>query len=141
MIMQKAKSTQTSKELKRPLLAALLIRGSAIGTRHDVRRALEKLQLGRRQICSVFADSPSMRGLMHQCKDLITYGPIGEETFKLLNEKRGSLKDKHGKPLHVFRMHPPRGGYGHKGIKVDYQEGGCLGYRSKGMDDLLKKMM
>jgi ribosomal protein L30/L7E len=135
------KQPKPTTELKRPLFAALLIRGSAIGTRHDIRRGLDKLRLRRRHICSVFTDTPSMRGLMHQCKDLITYGPITEETFTMLNQKRGSLKNSEGKPINVFRMHPPRGGYGNKGIKVDYQEGGCLGFRRKGMDDLLKKMM
>jgi ribosomal protein L30/L7E len=122
-------------------LAIVLIRNRTIGVRHDVHRALDRLRLRRRHICSVFPDNASVRGLMFKCKDLTTYGPISEETLKLLNEKRGSLKDRDGKTLNVFRMHPPRGGYGHKGIKVGYQEGGCLGLRRKGMDAFLAKMM
>lgn len=123
------------------LLAIVLIRNRTIGVRHDVVRTLDNLNLGRRQICAVFEDTPSIRGAMFKCKDLTSYGPISEETLKLLNEKRGSLKDREGKPLNVFRMHPPRGGYGRKGIKVSYQNGGCLGLRREGMDAFLGKMM
>lgn len=122
-------------------LAIVLIRNRTIGVRHDVVRSLDKLRLGRRQICAVFEDTPSVRGMMFKVKDLTTYGPISEATLKMLNEKRGSLKDREGKLLNVFRMHPPRGGYGRKGIKVSYQDGGCLGLRRKGMDAFLEKMM
>ena len=143
-----AKAPAPSKESKLPKqsstgdkLAIVLIRNRTIGVRHDVVRSLDNLRLGRRQICAVFDDTPSVRGLMFKVKDLTTYGPISEETLKMLNEKRGSLKDREGKLLNVFRMHPPRGGYGRKGIKVGYQDGGCLGLRRKGMDAFLEKMM
>ena len=148
-----AKAPVASKESKSPKpvaastassgskLAIVLVRNRTIGVRHDVVRSLDKLRLGRRQICAVFDDTPSIRGLMFKVKDLTTYGPISEDTLKLLNEKRGSLKDREGKPLNVFRMHPPRGGYGRKGIKVNYQDGGCLGLRREGMDAFLGKMM
>jgi ribosomal protein L30/L7E len=134
----KAKPARESSNGK---IAIVLIRNRTIGVRHDVVRALDNLRLGRRHICAVFDDNASVRGLMFKCKDLTTYGPISEETLKKLNEKRGSLKDREGKPLNVFRMHPPRGGYGHKGIKVSYQNGGCLGLRRKEMDAFLEKMM
>ncbi len=122
-------------------IAIVLIRNRTIGVRHDVVRALDNLRLGRRHICAVFDDNASIRGLMFKCKDLTSYGPISEEMLKKLNEKRGSLKDREGKPLNVFRMHPPRGGYGRKGVKVSYQDGGCLGLRRKEMDAFLDKMM
>jgi ribosomal protein L30/L7E len=148
---QPAKTVSAAKAPKTPVaknaviegvkLAAVLIRGREIGVRHDVKQALDTLKLQRRHICVVYKDTPSTRGLMLQCKDLITFGPITDGTFKLLNEKRGSLKDRDGTPINVFRMHPPRGGYGHKGIKVSYQQGGCLGLRRKGMDEFLAKML
>jgi ribosomal protein L30/L7E len=142
--------TQVEKKVAKPVadnassgqkIAAVLIRGREIGLRHDVVRTLDKLKLRRRHICVVYEDTPSVRGQLIKSKDLITYGPISEETYALLHEKRGSLKDRDGNKLDVFRMHPPRGGYGHKGIKVSYQEGGCLGLRRKGMDEFLAKMM
>jgi large subunit ribosomal protein L30 len=123
------------------MIAAVLIRGREMGVRHDVKRSLNILRLLRRHICVVIPDNESNRGLLDKCKDLLTYGPISDETLAMLNEKRGSLKNREGKALNVFRMHPPRGGWGHKGIKVAYAEGGCLGQRRKGMDELLRKMM
>lgn len=134
------KSAERS-DASKGMLAIVLIRNRTIGIRHDTVRALDNLRLRRRHICAVFPDNPTTRGLMFKCKDLTTYGPISPEMLKLLNEKRGSLKDREGKPLNVFRMHPPRGGYGHKGVKVSYQEGGCLGLRRKGMDVFLQKML
>lgn len=135
------KSVERNVSSDKGMIAVVLIRNRTIGVRHDVHRALDNLRLRRRHICAVFPDNATTRGLMFKCKDLTTYGPISEEMLKLLNEKRGSLKDREGKPLNVFRMHPPRGGYGHKGIKVSYQEGGCLGLRRKGMDAFLTKML
>lgn len=137
----KAEEHKASHKKSGEKIAAVLIRGREIGIRHDVKQALDILKLRRRHICVVFDDNESVRGLMFKCKDLITYGPISEATLKELNEKRGNLKNREGKTLDVFRMHPPRGGYGRKGIKVSYQEGGCLGLRRKGMDDFLAKMM
>ena len=122
------------------LLAAILIRGREMGVRHDIRQTLENLKLQRRHICVVYPDCKSTRGMLNKAKDLITYGPITPATLAKLEEKRGSLKDRDGKKLNVFRMHPPRGGWGAKGIKMSYQEGGCLGLRRKGMDELLEKM-
>ena len=131
----------TPKDMSGAKLAAVLIRGRSIGIRHDVVQALDILRLQRRHICVLYKDTPSVRGQLFKCKDQITYGPVSEATIKLLDEKRVSLKDRDGNKLHVYRMHPPRGGYGHKGIKVAYQSGGCLGLRRTGMDDFLAKMM
>lgn len=122
------------------LLAALLIRGM-IGMRHDVRLALEALRIRRRMVCVVVPDNPVNRGLMEKCKDFITFGPVTEELVEELRAKRGSLKGRDGKEINVFRMHPPRGGFGAKGIKVPYQLGGPLGLRREGMADLLRRMM
>ena len=133
-------ATAPKADLKGEKIAAVLIRGREIGIRHDVKQALDILKLKRRHICVIYNDSPSIRGLMVKCKDLITYGPISDGMLAELKAKRGSLKDRNGKELNVFRMHPPRGGY-RKGIKVSYQEGGDLGFRRKGMDDFLRKML
>lgn len=132
--------TMAAKTQSKGMLAAVLIRGK-IGARHDVVRAMDVLRLGRQHICVVIPDTPGNRGLLDKCKDFITYGSITEETIKELKEKRGSLKGRDGTELGVFRMHPPRGGYGMKGIKVQYQQGGPLGLRPGGMDEFLKRMM
>lgn len=122
------------------LLAAVLLRGM-IGARHDVRKALAALRLGRKFICVVVPDNASNRGAMFLAKDFITFGPITPEVLEELRAKRGSLKDSEGKELNVFRMPPPRGGFGKKGTKAGYQQGGELGLRPEGMADLLRRMM
>ncbi len=120
-------------------LAVVLIRGM-IGSRHDVRKTLLDLKLHRKMICVIHADTQVHRGMMKLAKDFITYGPVSDETIAQLRAKRREIK-KDGKGINVFPMNPPRGGFGHKGTKVGYQDGGCLGYRAKGMDALLEKMM
>ena len=39
-----------------------------------------------------------------------------------------------------FRLHPPRKGYGRKGIKYAYSVGGALGYRGENINQLITKM-
>ena len=123
----------------RGTLAAVLIRGM-IGTRHDVRKTLYDLKLRRKMICVLLPDTQIHRGMMAKCKDFLTYGPVTDETISALKAKRREIK-LDGKGINVFPMNPPRGGFGHKGTKVGYQDGGVLGYRAKGMDALLARMM
>lgn len=40
-----------------------------------------------------------------------------------------------------FRLHPPRKGYGRKGIKYPYTVGGALGYRGETINQLITKMI
>ena len=40
-----------------------------------------------------------------------------------------------------FRLKPPVKGYGKKGIKLHFKNGGALGYRADKINDLLKRMM
>jgi ribosomal protein L30/L7E len=120
-------------------LAVVLIRG-LIGSRHDVRKTLLDLRLRRKMICVLMPDSPANRGRLRLCKDFIAYGPVSEETISELKAKRREIKED-GKGVNVFPMNPPRGGFGHKGTKVGYQDGGCLGYRAEGMNTLLARMM
>ena len=40
-----------------------------------------------------------------------------------------------------FRLNSPRKGYGRKGIKVSFNEGGALGYRGNKINDLIKRMI
>lgn len=121
-------------------LAAVLIRGM-IGTRHDVRKTLFDLRLRRKMVCVLMPDTRITRGQLQLCKDFIAYGPVQESTIAALKAKRREIKDSTGKGVGAFPLNPPRGGFGHKGTKVGYQDGGALGYRPKGMDALLERMM
>ena len=65
-------------EQKNKHLAAVLLRG-LIGVNKDIKDTLRMLNLQKRYSCSVVQDTPSSRGMMHKCKDYITYGEISEE--------------------------------------------------------------
>jgi large subunit ribosomal protein L30 len=66
------------------------------------------------------------------------FGSVKKFTEALVASK-ASVKDLHGlKP--VFRLHPPRGGFGKK-KKRSYSEGGQLGYRGKEINKLISKMI
>lgn len=108
-------------------LAAVRIRGQ-VGLRHDVRDALDSLNLRRKHACVLLEESPAVRGQLEKCKDAIAFGPVSDEVKGLL-EKRGKQP---------YRLHPPRGGLG--SIKRAYKQGGALGIRDS-MDDLLKRMV
>jgi large subunit ribosomal protein L30 len=41
----------------------------------------------------------------------------------------------------VCRLHPPRGGYERKGIKISFNLGGALGYRGDKINKLISKML
>ena len=58
---------------------------------------------------------------------------------KAFVELKADLKDINGlKPF--FRLHPPRKGYGRKGIKHPFTIGGALGYRGEDINNLIIKM-
>jgi large subunit ribosomal protein L30 len=50
------------------------------------------------------------------------------------------LKDIPGLKL-FFRLQPPRKGFERKGIKVQFSQGGVLGYRKEKINDLLRRMI
>ncbi|MDD9953966.1 MAG: uL30 family ribosomal protein [Candidatus Woesearchaeota archaeon] len=118
-------------------LAVLLIRGT-VRVRHDIKKALYILKLRQKQALAVLDDNATNHGLLHKVKDYVAYGYISHETLKAL-QKRPSIM-KNGKPINVFRLPPPKGGFGRKGIKVSFANGGCLGKRTD-MDDFLKRML
>ena len=41
----------------------------------------------------------------------------------------------------VFRLTPPKKGFGRQGIKKPYSIGGALGYRASDINDLLNRMI
>lgn len=125
-----------------------------------VERTLQQLHLYRKNYCSVVPETPSYIGMLEKIKDMVTYGPIDEETYKLLVEKKGEdyvgpTSDSSGKIdysgkyveinkkkyKHFFRLSPPRGGFERKGIKNAYSIGGVLGFRKDGLKKLLMKMI
>lgn len=120
-------------EQKNKYLAAILVRGT-IGANQDIKDTLKMLNLHKKNSCAVFQDIPSNKGMMHKCKDYITYGELSEETLKELESKRE-------KQNNHFALQPPRGGFERKGIKTPYASKGALGYRGDKINELIKKMI
>ena len=139
-------------------LVAIRIRGlTKIKTK--IEDTLQMLRLYKNNYCSVFPNNPVYEGMLKKSKDYITWGEIDEETLKLLVEKRGeeftgreedtnskikyndffvSNKKKYKK---YFRLNSPKKGFGRKGIKHPFANGGTLGYRGNKINDLIKRML
>ena len=120
-------------------LAIILIRG-VINTREDIIATMDKLMLRQKLACVVIPATPANKYAAMKCKDYTTFGEISEETYRELVEKRGE-KRADGKLKGFFRLHPPRGGFERKGVKIPFKSGGALGYRGEKMNDLIKKML
>lgn len=115
-------------------LAIIRIRG-VTGIRHDIKNTLNMLNLHRKNHCAVVLKTDAYLGMFAKVKDFTTYGIIDDDTYKLLVEKRGKEGEK------FFRLHPPRKGYGRKGIKTPFVVGGSLGNRKEKINDLIKRMI
>ena len=138
--------------------AVIRVRG-AVNLNREVKNTLNLLRLYRKNFCIVVDNSPSFNGMIKKVKDYVTYGEIDDETYGLLVEKRGEeykgreqdRKEKirykkfvliNGKKIKpFFRLNPPKGGFGRKGIKVSFKAHGALGYRGNKINDLLKRMI
>ncbi len=116
-------------------LAVVLVRG-LIGSRSDIRDTLAMLRLLRKNACTLVPDTPGVRGMLRRAKDYITWGTIDQETRKKLESRR-----KTGNARPVFYLHPPRKGFGRKGIKKGFVTGGALGDRGENINDLLQRMV
>lgn len=136
----KIETAPVEKQVEKPvqktpssMIAAIRIRGEE-GVRHDIRDALDSLRLRKKHVCVLLEKTPATLGQLRKAKDFITYGMITPEIKKELEEKRGK-----GKPF--YTLHPPRGGFEKKGIKVAFTAGGALGNRGEKIGDLIKRMV
>ena len=139
-------------------LAAIRIRGLT-GVKTEVEDTLRMLRLYRKNYCVVMQNNPHSLGMLKRAKDYITWGELTDQTFNMLivqkgEEFRGRETDsrdriKYGGFLVInnkkikkyFRLSPPRRGFGRKGIKHSFQEGGTLGYRGQAINELIMRMI
>lgn len=139
-------------------LAAIRVRG-IIGVRDRIEDTLNMLRLYRKNYCCVLPNNEIYAGMLKKTKDFITWGEIDDDTFKMLVEKRGEdfkgrENDSKGKIKYndfvvinskkikkYFRLSPPRKGFGRKGIKYPYKNGGALGYRGPKINELIQRMV
>lgn len=125
------KKTEHKTEHKK--IAVILVRGLQ-GSRQNIRDTLKMLNILRRNVCVVVDGTNSLLGMINKVRTYVTYGEIDAETIALL-EKRKNKGAKH------YNLNSPRKGYGRKGIKYDFVNGGALGYRGNKINDLIKRMI
>lgn len=111
-------------------LAVVRVRGSLKLTQ-GLRDTLRMLNLEKPNHCVIVEDTPEIKGMLSKVSHLVTWGPLDSKAEEGL-KKRG---DK------VFRLNPPRKGYGRKGVKMPFSKGGALGDRAEKINDLLLRMM
>ncbi len=139
-------------------IAIIRVRGP-VDSSKEIRDTLDLLRLYRKNFCVVVEDSPSYKGMINKVKDYVTFGEIDDATYKELLDKRseeykGREKDTKGKIDYkkymevdgkkikpFFRLSPPKGGFGRKGIKISFTAKGALGNRKEKINDLLKRMI
>ncbi len=140
------------------LVCAIRVRGQT-GIRGEIKATLDMLRLYKNNFCIVKEESPTLKGMLHKCKDFITYGEIDSALYDELVQKHGkpftgrltdtkgkiqynkyiTIEGKNYKPF--FRLNPPKKGFGRKGIKMPFTLGGALGNRGEKIADLLKRML
>lgn len=124
-------------------LAAILIRGP-VHVDREVVDTLYYLRLRNKHTCVVLANSPTITGMLKRCSNYIAWGEISQETLQELKNRRTKTTiSANGtpQPKPYFRLHPPRGGFERKGIKVPFTQGGSIGYRGQAINALIKKML
>ncbi len=145
-------------ETNKEKLAVVRIRGTT-GVGRDIDRTLNQLRLYKKNYCVVVPKTSGYLGMVKKIKDYVTWGDIDEKIFNALVERRGeeyngSVSDKNGKIKYSkfmgamdkkikkkFRLNSPKKGYGRKGIKVSFNNGGALGYRGDKIKDLIMRMI
>ena len=135
------KEGKLKEKIEKKKLAVIRIRGQ-IRIKKNIRDTLSMLNLYKKHFCVVVENSPGVEGMIRKVKDYVTWGEISENVLKELLVKRAEKNPRDEKRTKkFFRLAPPKGGFERKGIKVSFNRGGALGYRSKEIDNLLKKMM
>ncbi len=111
------------------LLAVVRLRGDVAATR-EIRDTLRLLNLRRVNTCSLFPDTPSVRGMLQKVGGFVAWGMASEGMVQRLADKRGN-----GKETRVFRLSPTTLRSKH----IAYPRGD-LGFRGDKINDLLKEM-
>jgi large subunit ribosomal protein L30 len=157
--MEKEKNTHKDhKEGNDKRIAVVRVRGLA-NLRYVVKDTFKRLNLHNKNWCVVVEDTPITQGMIAKVKDYITWGEVTPEIFEELVKKRGEKyvgRTKDPKSLieynkffvfgnikykRYFRLAPPKKGYGRKGIKNNFTDGGTLGYRGDKINELIKRMI
>ncbi len=131
---KKKKAMGKEKDIGKSKIAVIRIKGRA-GKSKEIEKTMNLLNLPKKNSCSVVTPTAATMGMIKKVKDLVTWGELDKETEKELIEKRKKTEQK------TFYLHPPRKGYGRKGIKISFKTGGALGDRGKKINDIIKRML
>lgn len=115
-------------------LAIIRVRGK-VNISHDIKKTFDLLKLSAQNTCVVVPANAVMTGMAKKLESYTTYGTVNDETLKLLQEKRKGTEE------NVFKLSPPKKGYGRKGIKKAYSVSGALGNRKDDINELIKRMI
>ena len=125
-----------------------------------IKNTLDMLRLYKTNFCVILDNNAVNMGMIQKAKDYITWGKADPAIVEELFTKRGTeytgpltdtkekiqytgryVEHKGKKYNKYFKLNPPRGGYGRKGIKTPFHMGGALGDRADKISDLIKKML
>ncbi len=125
-----------------------------------IKNTLDMLRLYKTNFCVILDSNSVNMGMIQKAKDYITWGIADPAVVEELFSKRGTeytgpltdtkekitytgryVEHKGKKYNKYFKLNPPRGGYGRKGIKTPFHMGGALGDRADKISDLVKKMI
>jgi|BEDMetMinimDraft_2_1075160.scaffolds.fasta_scaffold00020_24 large subunit ribosomal protein L30 len=152
-----------------PIIFAIVRIRSLIDRNSKIRLTARYLRLTRTNTCTLFPESPQLKGMLDAVSTIATFGEINKETLVELLKKRGRIAG--NKPLTlefinkygyssfeqiaeeiiktgkfpsfikpVFRLSPPRKGF-KRSLKKFYAEGGELGYRNGDINELILRMI
>jgi len=101
----------------------------------EISRTLQQLNLKAQNTCAILPASGTVIGMLRKVNGYVTYGYVSDELKAELEAKRKTKTEA------VYRLSPPRKGYGRKGIKRSYEESGALGNRLEEINELLRRMI
>lgn len=151
--------------------AVVRVRGHG-DVRANIEDTMKMLNLTRPNHCVIVPETDSIRGMLYETKDYVTWGEVDETMVAKMIKFRGRMMG--DKPIDdavvkdhsrytsiialakalkkgeitlsklegfkpVFRLSPPRKGYGQ--VKRAFQIGGAVGYRGKEINELIERML
>ena len=112
------------------MIAVVRVRGSIKLTR-PLLDTFKMLKLLKKNHCVILEDNIQTRTMVKKVEPYVTWGDVDDKTTE-------SLKKKGDK---IFRLGPPRKGYGRKGVKMPYTLKGAYGDRKEQINDLITRMI
>ncbi len=125
-----------------------------------IKNTMDMLRLYKTNYCVVLDNNLINKGMIQKAKDYLTWGEVDTTLIEELFAKRGTeytgpltdskkkieyksryVEHKGKKYNKFFKLNPPRGGYGRKGIKTSFNLGGAVGNRGEKINDIVRRMM